>query len=95
MNREEQETHIVMNKADAAEGYFRFSTTVKSDYLRLIKRIGGQDKLINLKMATKDADPVEWICKVPIAYFRKTTFGVGKARRISPKAYEHLARIKS
>ena len=92
MNREEQETHIIMNKADSDEGYFRFSTTIEGDYNKVIRKIGGVDKLKSLKIATKDGKPIEWICKVPIVNYR---FGVGKECFGREMADNHPFRIKS
>lgn len=86
---EEQETHILINKADLREGYFRFTTSSAVDFKRLVNRIGGESKLLELTVHGKTDEETgkkhitEWIAKVPAEYISLTTFGIRIKRSYS------------
>ena len=48
MEKEERETIILINIADKDDGYFRFYTTERNEYERLVKKVGGKDHLIHV-----------------------------------------------
>ena len=99
---EEQETIILINAADLKEGFFRFSTSRKTDFERLCRRVGGRANLLKYEVSTADGGGVvEWRCRVPACYWKRTTFGIGQKRASrpggNPEALKrlHEARLKS
>ena len=85
MENSENETIIILNKADIREGFFRFSTSSKVDFSRLCKRIGGEQSLRKLTLSTQEngVKIVEWICEVPIEFLSMTTFGIRMKNKMS------------
>jgi hypothetical protein len=81
MSDSENETIILINDADVADGFFRFSTSKPKQFAKLCKRIGGEAKLISVQHSTQGARVVSWTCKVPIAYLSKTSWGIGPKRK--------------
>jgi hypothetical protein len=77
------ETIILLNEEDRKEGFFVFSTSKAVDYQRLIRRIGGEENLIDTQVSTQGKKVVEWICKVPIEFISKSTFSIGKKRQVN------------
>src|SRR5512135_2842214 len=86
----EHETHLLLNDADKEEGFFRFGTTKPEHFTRLIRRIGGKEKLLECRESKEKGTgrTIEWICKVPIEYSNPTNWAVGKRgkRVLSPAA---------
>ena len=83
------ETIILINRDDSKDGYFRFSTSSRYDYERLINRIGGEQELLSLRIVRSKGQPVEWTAKVPIKLFSKTYFGIrrnGSGKLSSPSS---------
>ena len=91
MGNPERETLILMNDADRDEGFFTFSTSRRCDFERLVKRIGGERELTSLQIETLENVPIQWNCKVPMAYYSSTFFGVKKPRTFSDSERERLA----
>jgi hypothetical protein len=83
MGIEEQETVVLFNRADMREGYFRFYTSVSADNDR-IKKVVGKD-LIQFGKGKG------WDYKVPIKYYRKACFGVGRKRPPPANAFGNAA----
>lgn len=85
MEKNEKETIILFNKGDADDGYFTIATSIKSHYMRIIKRVG-LNNLINLDIK-KDSqnNDIYWNLKLPISYMSKATFGIKK-----PVKPEHI-----
>lgn len=78
MALEEQETVMVANRSDMQAGFFRFSTTRESDYRKLIKKIGGEDKLFSVQKQMLSGKVTAWNCRVPVTFLSKTNFGIRK-----------------
>lgn len=78
----EMETLILINRQDSRAGFFTFSTTNKSDYERLIRRIGGVGELISLDVSKSRGRVVQWIAKVPIKFYSLRVFSVRPASRV-------------
>jgi hypothetical protein len=77
------ETIILINDEDRKEGFFTVSTSKITDFQKLCRRIGGEDKLISLETCTQARKITEWICKVPIEFFNTTNFSIGKKRQVN------------
>lgn len=89
----EQETIIIINEADKKAGYIVFSTSKAVDFKRLCKRIGGQEFLKDLAISYAGKKVTMWNCKVPVEFFNKSTFAIGKRtkKKFTP---EHMALLK-
>ena len=74
----DNETMILINSSDVAKGYFIFGTTKQSDFNKLIKRIGGQSNLIEVKTTRNKNKVVYWSVKLPVSLYSKVSFGVKK-----------------
>lgn len=82
----ENETIICINDADVEEGFFSFSTSKRNHFARLIKKIGGEQNLIELKeMREKLGKVTEWKAKVPIEFLSKTHFGIRSRKKKAEK----------
>jgi hypothetical protein len=83
LSMRDEETIILLNQEEMREGYFTFGTSVPREYKRLIKRIGGVNKLKSLNLSKTPSGVVTWYdCKVPIEYYFRNTFAIGKRRVI-------------
>lgn len=78
---DEDETVIVINEADKREGFFRWSTTKASDFTKLIRRVGGAEKLLDVKTHTHGKRVTSWVCQVPIEFLSRSSWGIGKKRK--------------
>ena len=78
------ETVIVINDEDKKEGYFTLSTSKKDVFLRICRRIGGEDKLIEKRCTGSEGKTAEWILKIPIKYISTNTFSIGKKKPGNP-----------
>lgn len=79
----DQETIILINENDWKEGFFCFSTTRLNHYNRLIRLIGGHDKLRSFKTNSQGGRVIEWLCQVPIEFISKRSWKIGrKAKRV-------------
>lgn len=94
MANSDNETVIVINDQDYEEGFFRFYTSKRNHYDKLLSRIGGEENLIKLKAVGSS-----WDCWVPVKYFLRSTFGIGQKRQVSEeqraKLTERLAEMRS
>lgn len=70
------ETIILLNEADLREGYFAFSTSKEAHFLRLCRRVGGVENLLEVKTSERDGKITWWSAKVPVKYLSKTHFGL-------------------
>lgn len=86
----ENETVIIVNDEDRADGFFTFSTTIKSHYER-IKKLGE----FPTKIDTYRGKPRSWIVRVPIAYISRS-FSIRKPSRTKGVSRDtsHLRRTK-
>ena len=94
MKPEERETIIVLNRADMAEGLFTFGTSEASEFRRLCRRIGGQDKLLGLRTRQQGCKIAWWEAQVPIRFLSRTTWAIGarKPRSLTDKQREAMRR---
>lgn len=77
----DMEMILLVNDGDMAEGYFRVSTTKEATFNRLCKRIGGKDKLLELKESkSSEGKTVCWNMKLPRKMLSVTSFGVKKIK---------------
>lgn len=76
MEASKHETIILINDAEAKEGYFRFSTSKLASYTRLLKRIGGEAKLLDLQTQSDGRTIVGWQCRVPIEFLSKRSWAI-------------------
>jgi hypothetical protein len=83
----DNETIILINDADVADGFFRFSTSKPKQFAKLCKRIGGEDKLLEVKVSTQGTKVTSWVCKVPIAYLSKRNWSIGPKRKGSARSF--------
>jgi hypothetical protein len=74
------ETVICLNREDMASGYFSIWTSERPIFDRLCRRIGGRDKLLECKVGIRAGKEGSWDCQVPIAYFNRATFAIGRRR---------------
>ncbi len=76
MGTEEMESVIVLNFADKNEGFFIFSTSVKAERDRFVKRVG-EDNILEEKV-WRNGKGVQnhWTLKVDIRMFNRETFEV-------------------
>lgn len=69
MEKAEQETIVTINQADRDEGYFTFGTSYRPHWERLVKRMGGQEKLIEVRESKSTTGEITWRqARVPIVY---------------------------
>lgn len=83
MERAENETLICINDADRDEGFFRFGTSKRMDYERLVRRVG----VVPCTLSKRADDPTTitwWECKVPIRFLNKTTWAI-RTPKAAPK----------
>lgn len=90
--KSEQETIVLLNRNDLDEGFFVFSTSQKSHFDKLCKRVG-QENLISVRVDYDEkGNPAWYDCKVPSIYLSKTNFGVRTPmklrRKLSPEEKE-------
>lgn len=85
METSEHETIILLNQGDLAEGYFWFSTTKESIFNKLCNRIGGKDKILEVKVS-HDC----WNCKLPRKFWKGASMCIGKPRAISDSQRDAL-----
>ena len=86
----EQETMILANRDDLSNGYFRFFTTQKKDFLRLKRRLGESYNASSTKISRDSSRETGWEVRVPLAWYSPTTLGVSKpsvlkGRKFTPK----------
>jgi len=79
----DNETIILINDADVALGFFRWSTTKPKQFAKLCKRIGGEEKLLEIKLSHQGNKITSWVCKVPIEYLSKRNWSIGPKRKAS------------
>ena len=85
----EHETLILANEADLAAGFFSFYTTRPAMFRRLCKRIGGQAKLVGLRVGMRGGRPASWDCQVPADFWGGSRLGIrakAKARKAARTA---------
>lgn len=70
------ETIILLNEADLREGYFVFSTSRDTHFVRLCKRVGGAENLLEVKLSKRDGKVTWYSAKVPVKYLSRTHFGL-------------------
>lgn len=76
--KEENETIILVNDADRADGYFRFSTSKEAVWKRVCRRIGGEAMVTDVRRSLKGHLCTNWQGKIPIR-FLSSTLGIRKA----------------
>lgn len=77
MANPEQETIIVMNDGDREEGFFCFGTSRADHYRKMLRRIGGEERLLDLKISMDEkGNPVWWQARLPISFLSKAHFGL-------------------
>lgn len=90
MEKNEQETIILINEGDMAEGFFRVSTTRENVFNRIEKRVDDDFHTpVEISYDIKGR-PCCWIMKIPKKYLSKRTFGIGKPRKVSEEQRERM-----
>jgi len=91
---EENETIILINDGDVAQGFFRWSTTKPKQFAKLCKRVGGEERLLEVKLSHHGARITSWTCKVPVEYLSKRNWSIGIRRKTvgRPGAFANLDR---
>lgn len=84
MEKCERETLILINQADKEEGFFIFSTTYRPDYQRFCRKVP-KDKFLDYRETKESGRVVGWEVKVPYAYLRPASFGIGRPVNSRPK----------
>ena len=82
----DNETIILINDGDVAEGFFRWSTTKPKQFTKLCKRIGGEQNLLDLKLSHTGNKITGWVCKVPIEFLSKRNWSIGPKRKASGRS---------
>lgn len=82
----DNETIILINDSDVANGFFRWSTSKPKQFSKLCKRIGGEDKLLEVKLSHQGSKITSWVCKVPVEYLSKRNWSIGPKRRASGRS---------
>lgn len=96
MSIEEQETIILLNEADLAEGYFQFGTSLQRRFDRLCKQVKGRENLISIKEDKETDGTIRWWqCKVPVAYLNTRSFSIKKPTPLSQARVEALSRARA
>lgn len=77
MEKAERETIIHINEADKANGFFRFGTSERHVWNKILKRVGEA----NLRVTSvNDDDSQRWYsAHIPIKYLSRTTLGIRKS----------------
>jgi hypothetical protein len=83
----DNETIILINDSDVAEGFFRWSTSKPKQFTKLCKRIGGEDKLLEVKLTNHGSKITSWACKVPVEYLSKRNWSIGPKRKASARSF--------
>jgi len=94
----ENETIVLLNDGDRAEGFFQFGTSKALHYQKLLKRIGGEAELISLKVdVNADGSPRWWQCKVPVKFLSAVHFGLklGDMSKKREFTEEHRAKLRA
>ena len=68
----ENETIILINDSDKADGYFQIGTSKESVYTRVLKRIGGKENLIGLKLSEVRGKVVWYQLRIPVRLLSRT-----------------------
>ena len=76
METSEIETQILLNRADMADGFFRFGTSSKLDFERLKKRLGDDYNPDSTVCSYADSAVTYYQVKVPLAYYSPGFFGL-------------------
>ena len=90
---------LIINDADRAEGFFRFSCTKRSDWERLIRKVG-KGSIIKEYHSTLKGEVTQYNALVGIEHWNSRGLGVrSHKRKLSPKALEiarrNLARMRA
>lgn len=80
MEINEQETIILINRGNIKDGYFRFSTSLTADWNRLLKRVGGEDQLSEVRLTTQSGRVTSYTARVPAKFLSKRTWSIGRPR---------------
>jgi hypothetical protein len=89
MALEEQETMITINQADKKEGFFKYATSRKCDYEKLLRRVKGKENLIEVNESkNREGEITFYTCKVPLKYLSPSSYGVRKEVKIDLKRSE-------
>jgi hypothetical protein len=84
MEKSEKETLLMVNAADAADGFFAVTTTSVKHYRQIVKRIGGEQNLKKLRTEKNtNGKIVFWSCEIPIRFWSKTHFGIKSEARVA------------
>lgn len=83
----DNETIILINDGDVAEGFFRFSTSKPKQFAKLCKRVGGEGNLLDVQISTQGSKVTSWTCKVPVAYLSKRNWSIGPKRKAPPRSF--------
>ena len=68
----EHETIILINDSDRSEGYFQIGTSKESVYTRVLKRIGGKENLVGLKLSEVRGRVVWYQMRIPVRLLSRT-----------------------
>lgn len=68
----EHETIILINDSDKAAGYFQIGTSKESVYTRVLKRIGGKENLVGLKLSEVKGKVVWYQMRIPVRLLSRT-----------------------
>jgi hypothetical protein len=79
MEKSEKETLVSWTQQDLEEGFFWFYTSLEHHYQRLIKRVGGKQNLLEVRLEVAGKGGFGGAnCKVPAEYLSETTFSIRK-----------------
>lgn len=84
-------SEVLANQADLHEGFFYFYTSDPADFRRLCRIIGGQDKLVSLRVSTQKGETRTWQAKVPARFYKRQAFGIGRPRKLTMSKERRVA----
>ena len=93
MSDAETETVITLNREDLKLGFFTVWTADRLVFDRLMRRIGGRDKIKFLRIGRANGRERSWDMEIPVEFLNMRTFAIGarKAKRLSEAQRQALS----
>lgn len=77
MSDAETETVITINREDLKSGFFTVWTSDRLVFDRLVRRVGGREKIKFLRIGRANGRERSWDMEVPVEYLNQRTFAIG------------------